>query len=115
MKREIEITIDDVMRFIKTTKKKDKRYDAVYNASNGYINLFEVFSESFVDFERYMKKLFGEELYDVIMWRLYDCGTNEGAKMTFDCDTKNKREYVINSDDDFKEMIEKEYLTGEKR
>lgn len=111
MKRRINITIDMVKEYVKETRAYDKMCEEVSRASRGNINLVELNDRFMCMQNRIANELFGDELYDVIQWRLWD----DGTKMTFDCDTDKQRDYVLKTDDDFFEMVEKKYLSGEKR
>lgn len=111
MERVVDITIDMIREYVEETRVYDKMCDDLARASGRYISLAEINDRFMCMQNKIAKKFFGEDLYDIIQWRLFD----NGKKISFDCDTDSRRDYVLESDEDFYEMVEKEYLSGEKK
>lgn len=104
-------TIEDVKRYIEDMRAFEKINNEVCEVSRCGIDLNEVCRDLVGDNNYIAERLFGEDLFDTIQWRLYD----DGKGISFDCDTDKQRDYVLESDEDFYEMVKKEYLSGEKK
>ena len=111
MKRVVDITIDMIREYVEETRVYDKMCDDLATASGRCISLAEINDRFMCMQNKIAKKIFGENLYYIIPWRLFD----NCKKISFDCYTDMRRDYVLESDEDFYERVEKEYLSGEKK